>query len=386
MRQDDARRVRPETLAAHGLRAPAPETLPEGERSSPSAEPLYQTSTFDFDSIAASDGPLAVRGGYAYARYGLPNARSLEMTVAALERCDDAAATSTGTSAVLGAILAVAGAGDSIAVQRDAYGGTLSMLRTDLARLGIRTSEIDAYDLGAVRAALAARPKALLVETLSNPLVREVDVAGCAAAARASGAALLVDNTFATPALRRPAERGADLVIHSATKFLGGHHDLCLGVVAGRADRIAAVRGSARRMGYTASPFDAWLCSRGMKTLALRMERGSANAAAMAEWLRGRSAEGRVGAVHHPGWGALVSFDAGSLSRAEDVVRRARLISLAPSLGGVTTTFSHSATSSHRGIDPAARLAMGIPDGLLRISAGIEAAEDLIADLDAALA
>ncbi|MCG3135142.1 MAG: Cystathionine gamma-lyase [Planctomycetes bacterium] len=385
MNEEHARDVRLDTLAAHGLRAPGPETLPDGERSTPAAEPIYQTATFDFPSIGASEGPLAVRGGYAYARYGHPNARSLELTIAALERCDDAVATSTGTSAVLGAILAVAGAGDSIAVQRDAYGGTLSLVRTDLARLGIRAVEVDAYDPAALAAAMDARPKALLVESLSNPLVREVDVALCARIAHDRGAALIVDNTFPTPILRRPAEQGADLVVHSATKFLGGHHDVCLGLAAGRADLIAALRGSARRMGYTAPPFDAWLCLRGMKTLAIRMERGSSNASAIAAWLRARSAEGRIGAVHHPGWGALVSFDAGTREQAERVVGRARLIALAPSLGGVATTMSHSATASHRALDPAARRAMGISDGLLRISAGIEAAEDLIADLAAAI-
>jgi cystathionine gamma-synthase len=371
------------TLAAHGVRAPAPEALPDGLRGAPGAEPFQPAAVYDFPSIEASDGPLGGAGGYVYARYGTPNPRSLELSVAALEGAEDALATSSGTSAVVGALLAVAGAGDAVAVQADAYGGTLALLDQDLARLGLRTVRVDAMDLAACDAALAAGVKALLVETLSNPLLREADLAALGQLSRARAVPLLVDNTFATPILRRPVESGAALVLHSATKFLGGHHDLCAGVVAGRADLVATARGIAKRLGFTASPFDAWLCCRGMKTLGVRVERGQETAARLAAWLR---AQPHVRAVHHPGWGALVSFDVGSLDAASRLVRALTLIPLAPSLGGATSNLSHAATSSHRGTPPDDRRALGIGDGLLRLSCGVEAAADLERDLARGLA
>lgn len=371
------------TIAAHGVRAPSPESLPDGLRGVPAAEPLHAAAVFEFDSIEDSDAPLAGRGGYVYARYGTPNLRSLELSVAALERAEDAVATSSGMSAVLGALLAVVGGGDTVAIQADAYGGSLALLDQDLARLGVRNVRVDASDVRACDAALADGARALLVETLGNPLLAEAPLARLAARCRARGAAFLVDNTFATPILRRPVESGADLVIHSATKFLGGHHDLCAGIVAGRADLVAAARGVAKRMGFTAAPFDAWLCCRGLKTLAVRIERAQENAARVADFLRRRRGVVRV---LHPGWGALVSFDLGSLEAASRFVRALTWMTLTPSLGGVTSALSHAATSSHRGFDPAVRRALGISDGLLRLSVGIEAADDIERDLATGLA
>ena len=381
-RRPDFSSLDPARIAAHGGRAPAPESLPDAVRGRPSAEPLYQTSVFDFESIEASDAPLAGEGGYVYARYGLPNPRSLEATVAALEGAADALATSSGMSAVACAVLALAGAGDRVACQRDAYGGTLSLLVRDLARLGIATDAVDAYDLGAVRAALDRAPKLLLVESLSNPLLREVDVGALSALCREHGTKLVVDNTFATPVLRRPIAEGADAVVHSATKFLGGHHDLCAGVLAGDAEFVAAARGVAKRFGMTAAPFDAWLACRGIRTLAVRVERGQATARELASRL---STVPSVRTVHHPGWGALVSFDVGDFAAASRVVAALSLITLTPSLGGTTTTISHAATSSHRGMPPADRAALGIGDGLLRVSVGLEAVEDVWQDLIHAL-
>jgi cystathionine beta-lyase/cystathionine gamma-synthase len=372
----------PATIAAHTVRAPSPESLPDGERATPSAEPLYQTSVFDFESIEDSDKPLGGAGGYVYARYGLPNARSLELTLAALEGADDALATSSGMSAVACCVLAAAKTGERVLVQRDAYGGTLALLVRDFARLGVTIETVDAYDVNSVRAALARPAKLVIVETLSNPLVREVDVAKTAAACRERGALLAVDNTFATPVLRRPIEHGADLVIHSATKFLGGHHDLCAGVLAGGAAFVAEARGVAKRFGMTAAPLDAWLACRGVRTLDVRMERAQATTSALAAWLR---ADRRVRAVHHPGWGAMLSFDVGDLAAASHAVRAMSLVTLTPSLGGTTTTVSHSATSSHRGMTPDERRALGIGDGLLRLSVGLESVEDVRRDLDAAL-
>jgi cystathionine beta-lyase/cystathionine gamma-synthase len=371
-----------ETLAAHGVRAPAPETLAEDLRSTPAAEPLYQTSVFDFASLEAWEGPLAGVGGYSYARHGLPNARSLELTVAALEGAEAGLATSSGQAALACAVLACAQAGDRVLVQQDAYGGTIALFAEDFRRLGVRFDLVDAYDPRAVGRALETPARLLVVETLSNPLVRRVEVLELSQACRAHGTLLLVDNTFATPILFRPLEQGADAVVHSATKFLGGHHDLCAGLLLGQEDFIQKARGVARRFGNVAAPMDAWLACRGLRTLALRVQRAEENAQKLAARLRTHA---RVSAVHYPELGAVLSFDVGSLEAAARFVRRLGLVTLTPSLGGVTSSISHSATSSHRALPAETRRALGIGDGLLRLSVGIEAAEDIWRDLAKAL-
>jgi len=370
------------TRAAHGVRAPSPESLPDGQRSEPSAEPIYQTAVFDFPTIESSLAPLALEGGYVYSRFGLPNARSLELSVAALEGAEDGVAAASGMAAIAATVLARAASGDRVLLQRDAYGGTTSLFALDFARFGLRVETVDAYDVGGVERALAAPAAVLLVETFSNPLVRPVDIAALAALCRDRRTLFVVDNTFATPIVTRPLELGAAAVLHSGTKFLGGHHDLTSGVVVGDARLCRDVRGVVRRLGMTVAPFDAWLTCRGLKTLAVRMERACTNAAELAERLR---KDKRVAAVLYPGQGALVSFDVGDGDGAARLVAALELVTLTPSLGGTTTTLSHAATSSHRGLDPAARRAMGIGDGLLRMSVGIEAVADLWADLDRGL-
>jgi cystathionine beta-lyase/cystathionine gamma-synthase len=370
------------TRAAHGVRAPAPESLPAGQRSVPSAEPIFQTAVFDFPSIDASLVPLAQEGGYAYGRFGLPNGRSLELSVAALEGAEDGVATASGMAAISAAILACAGAGDRVLLQRDAYGGTGALFTQDFARLGLRVELVDAYDGAAVTRALAAPAAALLVETYANPLLLAVDLPALARACAAAGVAFLVDNTFATPILCRPLELGARAVVHSGTKFLGGHHDLTVGVLVGDAELCGKARAVVRRFGMAPGALDAWLACRGLKTLAVRMERSCATAAGLARRLR---ADARVTAVRYPEAGALVSFDVGDGARAAALVAALELITLTPSLGGVTTTLSHAATSSHRGLTPDARRALGIGDGLLRMSVGLEDEGDLWSDLDSAL-
>lgn len=366
----------------HAGRSVPPEQLPPGERSTPALEPLHASSAYVFDSIEASDRPLAAEGGFAYVRYGHPNARSLEMAVASLEEADDAVATSSGTSAMLTALLGEVRSGDAVLCQQDAYGGTIGLLSGELSRLGIELRTFDPADGASLAAGLAGGPRCVVIESLTNPRLRSIDVAPVAAACRAAGATLIVDNTFATPILRRPLADGAHLVVHSATKFLGGHHDLCAGLVVGDTARISRVREVVRRLGTQASPFDTWLAARGLRTLAVRMERSCENARGLAAHLRAHAA---VRAVHEPGWGALVTFDVGDRARADAFVGGCRLIRLVPSLGGVDTTVSHSATSSHRGMTPERRAALGIGDGLLRLSVGIEALGDLVADVDTGL-
>lgn len=365
------------TLAARGVRAERP---PPDARAS--SEPLYQTSVFEFESIAASQPALDQESGYVYARYGLPNARSLEATVCALEGAEQAVATATGMSALLCAVLASTKPGDRVLCQRDAYGGTRALFETDLPRLGLSVEYVDVYDPAKVADQLARGAALLLVETLSNPLVREADVAALSWHCRASQAVLCVDNTFASPVFRRPIADGADLVMHSATKFLGGHHDLCAGVLAGARELVSRAQAHVTRMGLSAPAFDTWLAVRGLKTLDVRMQRAQDNARALAAQL---GVQPCVRAVHYPGWGAILSFDVGDRARAEAVVTRAKSIPLTPSLGGTETSFSHPASSSHRALSPAERAALGIGEGLLRLSVGIEDVDDLWYDLQHAL-
>lgn len=367
------------TLAAHGG-TPRP-IADESTSGRPHIAPLVQSSVYDFATVSASVPALAGQGGYVYARNGMPNADELGAAVAALEGADAGTATSSGMAAIAAVVLAGCGAGDRVVVQRDAYGGTIALLEQDLARFGVEVRRVNAYDARAVAAA-ADGARLVLVESISNPLLLRVDVEAVVAACRARGATLVVDNTFATPLAVRPLELGADVVIHSVTKFLGGHHDLCAGAVVGDAATVDAVRGVARRMGLGAAPLDAWLAVRGIRTLEVRMERACASAAELADRLRRHDS---VKAVYATEQCALVTFDVGSLALADRVVERAKLITLTPSLGGTTTTFSHPATSSHRALSAEERAEAGIGDGLLRLSLGLEHVDDLWRDLEHAL-
>jgi cystathionine gamma-synthase len=371
------------TIAAHGVRAPSPESLPPGLRGVPATEPLYLNTVMEFDSLEDSLAPLAGEGGYVYARHGMPNGRSLELTLAALEGGEDALATASGMAAIGCAVLACAGAGERVLVQRDAYGGTVALMATDFGRLGITIETVDAYDPAAVARALETPAKLLLVESISNPLVKETDVRALAALCRARGVTLVVDATFSTPVVQRPLAEGADAVMHSATKYLGGHHDLCAGILVGKRDFVERARGVARRFGSVVAPMDAWLASRGVKTLAVRIERAQESARALAAKLR---AHPKVTAVHYPGRGALLSFELADGGGASRFVSAVQLVTLAPSLGGTTTSLSHSATSSHRSLSAEARRAIGVSDGLLRVSLGLESVADLWQDFEAALA
>lgn len=374
------------TLCAH---AGVPEP-PEPGDGRAHTTPLYQTAVFDFATI--DDAKSALGGaGYAYGRNGLPNADELGAAVAALEGAAAGVATGAGMGAITAVVLAFCAAGDRVVAQRDAYGGTLAHLQRDLARFEVEVVAVDAYDHEAFARAfdgvgkkMSARRVALaLVETVSNPLLREVDVAALAARCRRFGTTLVCDNTFATPLRDRPLAHGATLVVHSATKFLGGHGDLVAGAVVGDLPRVKMVRDAVTRMGLGAAPMDAWLAVRGLRTLDVRMQRAWATAELLAERLRAHPA---VRAVYAASRCALVSFDLGSEAAAARFVERLRLITLTPSLGSVTTTASHPASTSHRELTAEERAAAGIGDGLVRLSIGIEAASDVWADIERALA
>ncbi|MBV8879860.1 MAG: aminotransferase class I/II-fold pyridoxal phosphate-dependent enzyme [Planctomycetaceae bacterium] len=371
------------TIAAHP---------PEGAETPtrPIAPPLTTASVYRFGDLdtllSASRGEKAAQTFYR--RYGHPNGRMVEETVAALEGAEDALACSAGMAAVATIFQTLLKRGDRVLAARDLYGGTYAYLDTFMNRLGV---EVEFSDLRQIEQGVPEGVRLVVVETISNPLIRVADLAAIARHAKKAGATLVVDNTFATPVLCRPLEWGADVVFHSGTKFLNGHGDATSGVIVGKADVIKAMRKLTILAGGVISPLDAWLTSRGIKTLGLRVERASRNAAALAKFL---SRHRKVGHVNYPKanrylkplLGPMLSFEVkGGLKAADRFVRACRLIELVPSLGDVTTTSSHPARSSHAYLSPAARAAMGVTDGLIRISTGIEDVNDILEDLTQAL-
>jgi len=386
------------TLAAH-----AGEGLEPGEWQ-PTSTPIYNATGFAMPSFDALDEVFAgTRPGFYYTRDGNPTVRAFEVAVAALEGAPLAGAFSSGMAAIHAAILAAGlQPGDTILATRDCYGLTRVLLTTHFAELGIRTAFVDMTDLPAVERGLAERPGALYLETISNPLVKVFDLPALVRMARAAGARTLVDNTFASPYLLRPLEHGADLVVHSATKYLGGHGDVTGGTVAaGDAATGRRLHHLAKLLGAVLGPNEAWLCHRGLKTLPLRMARQCENALEVARWLEGHPAIARVyypGLRSHPQhvlakrllgahYGAIVAFDLRDACR--EAVRAfmdvLRLIVPAPTLGDLRTLTLYPAQASHRGLTPEQRGEVGIGDGLIRLSIGIEEPADLVADLDQAL-
>jgi cystathionine gamma-synthase len=333
--------------------------------------------------------------GFVYGRNGLPNQVTLERTAAQLEGAEDAYCLGSGMGALAVTFLALLEAGDEVLATTDLYGGTPALLSADLERFGVSTRLVDSRDPAAFT--FGERTRLVVVEPLSNPTVRVCPLDEVAAAARRQGALLVVDNTTPTPWLCRPLEHGADLVVHSATKFLSGHHDVTGGLIAGRTELLERIRACGVRSGGFMAPLDAWLTVRGMKTLGLRMQRACANAQRLAAWLADQPRVRQVlypGLPSHPqhqlaarlfdgGFGAMLAFE---VDDPADLIRRLDLVRFVASFGGVTTTLSHPASTSHRSLSAEARQAAGIPDGLLRLSVGIEAAEDVIADFEQALA
>jgi cystathionine beta-lyase/cystathionine gamma-synthase len=372
------------TIATHSTREV--ESLSE-----PLSPPLHLASVHRFDDLdVLLDAYRGKKSPWTfYRRFGHPNGRLLEETMAALEGTDDALATGSGMSAVATIFLALAGKGDRVVASRDLYGGTFAYLRKHIGKSGAEAAFVRSED---VASEIARGARIAVVETISNPLVKTADLAPIAKACRKAGALLIVDNTFATPFLCRPAEWGADVVFHSATKFLNGHGDATGGVICARRDLVATMRGFASGVGTTISPMDAWLTLRGLKTLGLRVERASRNAAALAGFL---ARHPKVRSVNYPAAskylkparGAMLSFELkGGLRAAARFVKACRLIELVPSLGDVTTTSTHPARSSHAYLSPAERAELGVTDGLVRISTGVEDVADILEDLRQALA
>ncbi len=371
-------------------------------RTRPVAPPLYATSVFETPTLEIADRAMTGDPGYyAYSRNANPTVVALEQAVAALDSGVGAVATASGMGAISTLFLALLATGDRVVAAHDLYGTTTTLLSGPLAGFGIATDFVDASDVRAVEAACRPGTRLLLVETVSNPLMRVVDIPALAAMAHACGALLAVDASFTTPALSQPLAQGADVVVHSATKYLGGHSDVTAGVVVADSDVTERVRRIRTTFGAVCSPLDAWLTLRGLKTLALRMERHSANAQCAAEFLGRHPKVRRVHYAglktdpHHDvarrvlprGTGGMLSFEIdGGRDPVDRFIAALKLIRFAPSLADVATTLSHPASTSHRGLNPGAREKLGITDGLIRLSVGIESPDDICADLERGLA
>jgi cystathionine beta-lyase/cystathionine gamma-synthase len=352
-----------------------------------------------FDAVFAT-----TRDGYVYPRHGSPTTTAFETAVAALEQGEAAHAFSTGMAAIHATLLAAgARAGTTIVAAQDLYGETTVLLTRLLTELGISVHHVDAADPTAVETMLAqTRPIALLAETISNPLLKVADIGALAEIAHRHNVSLLIDNTFASPYLCNPLALGADYVIHSATKYLSGHGDVMAGVVVTSKENRQKLFEVNKLVGGTLGAFEAWLALRGLKTLSLRMQKQCANAAQIAEWLAAHPKIARVnypGLPNHPqhvlarrlfserGFGGVLSFEIAGADRAR-VFRFMEALELclpATTLGDIYTLVLHPATSSHRGLTPEQRARVGIGEGLVRLSTGIEDVADIIADLENAL-
>jgi cystathionine gamma-lyase/cystathionine beta-lyase/cystathionine gamma-lyase/homocysteine desulfhydrase len=353
--------------------------------------PIFQTSTY------VQEG-LGRHKGYEYARTQNPTRAALEGNIAAIENGIGACAFASGMAAEA-AVMTLLEAGDHVVVTDDTYGGTYRLFERVLRKAGLDFSYVDTSSLSDLRNAFRPETKMLFLETPTNPTLRLTDLAGACEIAHARGALVVVDNTFASPALQRPIEFGADLVVHSTTKFLNGHSDSVGGVVVAASDeRLEWLRFVQNAQGAILGPMDAWLVLRGTKTLPLRMERHNANGQALAAFL---AAHPKVARVHYPGlashpqhelarrqmrgFGGLIAFELGTFERARVLLESVRLIALAESLGGVETLISHPATMTHASVPAERRRRIGVTDDLVRLSVGVEDAEDLKDDLAQAL-
>ena len=365
--------------------------------------PIYASSTFQVaDAAELGDLLEFARPGHSYSRYSNPTHEALERAVAELEGGEAALSTASGMAAVHAVMLSILRSGDEAIIPAAVYGGIVGIAQAVLERSGIVTRSVDTSDHGAVAAAIGPRTKLLWLETISNPTTAVADVARLAELAHDRGVVVAVDNTFASPALATPLSHGADVVVHSTTKYIGGHSDIIGGVIVGSAERVSAARKIVINAGGNGSPWEAFLALRGLKTLPLRMERHSANALAVATALEG--APGVMG-VRYPGLashpqhalsarvlrdgmaGGMLAVELeGGRPHGERFLSRMRIAVHATSLGGVETLVSHPASSSHRQLSDADLQAAGLTPGMLRVSIGLEDADDLVADLTAAAA
>ncbi len=382
---------RPETEAVRG-------GTDLSRKNGPLATPIYQTSTFESADIAAAIKSTTT--DMFYTRYGNPTTTVAEGAIAELEGADGALLFASGMGAVCTAVMALVKSGDHIVAQRDVYGGTVKFLHTWLPKFGVETTFTDSTDYDEYARAIRPNTRLLYLESPTNPTLKIVDLHKAASLAKQHNLITMVDGTFATPINQRPLEFGIDLVVHSGTKYFGGHSDLICGMVAGRHDLIQRIHETRTILGVTMDPHAAWLLLRGVKTLAVRVQRQNESALRIARFLAGHKG---VRQVHYPfleghpqyrlalaqmrGGGGMLSFEMeGSGEDARRLVESLRLFTLAVSLGGVDSLVTLPLYSSHAMVSGEQRERMGINDRLIRLSVGIENADDLIADLEQAFA
>ncbi len=350
--------------------------------------PIYQTSAFKFKDLEDLENFYQGKNDYLYTRVGNPNTDELGAAVAQLEGAPRGVAASSGTAAILAGILAVAKQGDHVIAAADIYGGTYQLLANELPDLGIEVSFIDFSDWDKIAEYVRNNTKMVYSESVSNPLLRREDIDALVALAKDAQLVLMIDNTFATPYLCRPYEQGADLVVHSATKYIGGHSDITAGVLVGHEDLIEKANQKIVNLGSSLSPFEAWLTCRGLKTLSVRMERHVTNAQKLADALQKHEA---VEKVYYPkgvspfGNGAIVTMDITATCDVETFFQSLGWIKIVPTLAGVETSVSYPLATSHRALPEETQKQLGITEGLIRISVGIEAADDIIAGFNQAL-
>ncbi len=365
------------------------------------SEALYLTSSFVFKNAAQAAARFSGQEpGNIYARFTNPTVSVFEQRLAALEGAERCVATASGMSAILSTVMGLLSAGDHIVASRSIFGTTVQLFNTILARFGVETTLVSLTDPAQWRAAIRPNTRLLFVETPSNPLTEVCDIAELSRIAREAGAKLAVDNCFCTPILQRPLELGADIVIHSATKYLDGQGRVLGGAVLGDAKTLEGVYGFLRTAGPTLSAFNAWVLLKGLETLNIRIQAQSANALELALWLE---AQPQVERVYYPGLpshpqhalamrqqksgGAILAFDVkGGKDAAWRVVDNTRLLSITANLGDTKTTITHPATTTHSRVTPEQRAAAGIGEGLLRVAVGLEAVSDIKRDLERGLA
>lgn len=365
------------------------------------SEALYLTSSFVFDNAAQAAARFSgEEEGFVYGRFSNPTASAMQERLAALEGGEACIATASGMAAILSTVMALMKAGEHIVAAQSIFGATQQLFGNILSKFGVETTFVASSDPAIFRAALRPQTRMIFIETPSNPLTEIFDIAALAEVAHAVGVLLVVDNCFCSPALQRPLELGADLVIHSATKYLDGQGRVLGGAVVGRKELTEEVFKFLRTAGPTISPFNAWIILKGIETLRIRMEAQSANALELARWLEAQPQVARVfypGLPSHPqhalalkqqkSGGAILSFEVrGGREQAWRVVDSTQLVSITANLGDTKTTITHPASTTHGRISAEARAASGIGEGLLRLAVGLESVEDLKADLARGLA
>ncbi|GAF14811.1 LOW QUALITY PROTEIN: O-acetylhomoserine sulfhydrylase [Bacillus sp. JCM 19046] len=356
------------------------------ERNTSKARPIYQTSAFVFESLTDMEQYFTGEKEFLYSRYGNPNTNDLGEGIALLEGAESGVATSSGMSAIMCAILSVCKTGDHLIAMLDVYGGTYSLLEDELNLFGIEVSFV--LNLEELNSVIKKNTKAIFCESITNPLVRVEDLPALIKKSKEHELVVIADNTFATPYLIQPFVLGADLVVHSATKYIGGHSDVTAGVITGSSDLVEIAKKRVISMGCNLSPFEAWLACRGLKTLSLRMDRQCANAKELASYLKSLD---EIDHVYYPenvsskGNGAMLSIQLAENIDVDTFFKSFSFVKIAPTLAGVETSISYPLHTSHRSVPQALRDKLGIGKQHVRVSVGIEDSRDIRTDFQKAL-